>query len=695
VTSGESNQARTSRSARLLAGLLVAGFLLSNLAVRAHALHASREAAWPVDLALAGSVIVAVACLLRSALVAPVVGLFSASSFLFGFHSYRFSSQVFEFALTMLCLVLLLRLARTQGPPVAVGGRVLFLLVGSYTLLAACSLLLLPARVLEHRLFLEGTDFGRAVLSAFPKDPLYLIASVNRLWLFVLFAGLLTTQADGRALCRQLVRGIAFAAVTAAALGLLDFAGVLSLERYNLSQLFYGARYRRLQSTFGNPSWFACFTACALPYVWLEFRETRGPVRLALAAAFPVCAASLFLSGARAGWLAALLLSGALLAVALVARHRGCPLPSPDRYTWVALAGTVAAIALLASLAASTPAAGEQGAAGPALAGRFEGLSRELQLRGLGFASPRRIAAAYALELARLRPLTGLGHDSFNMHLRAQLEIPGSGVATVVNTALLEDSRESVFDDSHNTYLQVLTGTGAVGLALWLAQGLAALWLVLRAMRRECSPEVAAVFLGLVAFHFYGLFQGMAYIPGTFFLFPMLTAYVVVLTPVVEAASRGRWRPYSVACPLALVVAAASYAVDSGYADLKRRFGVSAYLPDESAEFEGFYRPEAGPAGEFRWMSRRGIINVKRGQRFTLRFSCEHLDAAAEPVVLRLSFEGRDAGQVVFSRPGAVVERRFDFGQPGVLRLTVSRTFRPATGDRRELGVAVGAIRWE
>jgi hypothetical protein len=64
--------------------------------------------------------------------------------------------------------------------------------------------------------------------------------------------------------------------------------------------------------------------------------------------------------------------------------------------------------------------------------------------------------------------------------------------------------------------------------------------------------------------------------------------------------------------------------------------------------------------------------------------------------VLTLRFEGSDAGQIVFRRPCERVERRFDFGEPGALRLSVSRTFRPSSGsDRRELGVSVSAIRWE
>jgi hypothetical protein len=136
--------------------------------------------------------------------------------------------------------------------------------------------------------------------------------------------------------------------------------------------------------------------------------------------------------------------------------------------------------------------------------------------------------------------------------------------------------------------------------------------------------------------------------------------------------------------------------LDQGYKSLKQTLGVEAYLPDEAAEFEGFYRPETGPQGEFRWMARRGIVNIRRVAPFRLSFACEHPDLEHEPVVVSFRFEDRDVGSVVFRRPGTV-EKRFDLGGTGALRLNVSRTFQPgrASTDRRELGVAVSAIRWE
>jgi hypothetical protein len=693
VDVGEVPAARRARApGGKLALALVLALLIANLVVRGAALPASAGTGIAIAALSTLGLGVLLLVIASGAWLAPSLTLFGASFLLYGFHSYRPQSQVFELLLAAFALVLLLRLPAERGwfGTAAVGG--VLPLLALYALVAGTSLLLLPWPVLEARAFIEGAGLGQALLGAFPKDSLYPFASVNRLWLFVLFAALLAAQPDGRRLCRALSRGVAAAAVLAAALGLLDFAGLLPLDRYNLSNVFYGVRYRRLQSTFGNPSWFACFVACAMPLLLLELREARGRARFVLALAFPVVGASLVLSGSRASWLAAGLVvavsAGGLVAV----RRLGRPVPRPDAASWLALGSTLAVVAALAATALTTPTTRQAREEGPP--GRFEGLSRELQYRGLGVQSPRRVAIAYALELARLAPVRGLGYESFNLHLRSQLEIPRSGVARVVNTAVAYDSSETLFDDSHNTYLQVLTGTGALGLTLFLLSALAGLRLAVLALRRDASAEALAVLSGLAVFHFYGLFQGMAYIPVTFFLLPLITAWAATLHSQEPPASAGRRSRAWIAGAALLLASAAAYAADTGYSSLKRRFAVEAYLPEERTEFDGFYRPEMGEAGEFRWMRKRAIVNARRPAPFRLTFTCGHPDADREPVVLSLSFDGRELEPVVFRRPGSI-ERRFDLGRPGTLRLVVSRTFRPGGADPRELGVAVSAMKWE
>ncbi len=679
---------------RPLPFLLALVFLLANLTARALALH-SAGGAWSVF--AAAVVLAAGLCLLRPALLARALCLFGASFLLYGFHSYRLQNQAFEYLVTALALVVLLRNARAPrpAPTTAYAWVIRFWLL--YALLALFSLFLIPPGVLGHRFFLEGGDVFRAILSAFPSDPLYPIAAVNRLVLFVLFAALVSRHPEARCLYRALFRGIAWAAVLAVVLGLLEFLGVVSLAGYNLSRLFYGAGYDRLQSTFGNPSWYACFVSCVLPLVLLEFWEGNRRYRLALGAFLPLCGASLFFAAARAAWLACafvLLTLGALLALA---RRWSVPLPPLGRSAGLALGATVVTVALLAMTVygpLSVRGGGEPSAPVP---GRVGGVVREMQVRGLGVSSPRLVAAAYALELAGQRPVFGLGYETFNLHLRAQLAVAGSGIARVVNTAVAADPGDTFFDDAHNTYLQILVGTGALGLAIWLTLGAVGLLLVGVELQREGTPVTLCILLTMLVFHFYGLFQGMQYVAVTWFVFHLTVGYAMTVDagPLPSRMQRLLDR-VALLLELLVLVSLFGYRADQGFRDVKQRYGLSAYLPDESAEFEGFYRPEAWPQGEFRWMARRGIINVSKAAPFRLLIACEHPDLDREPVVLSFRFNRESAGSMAFRRPG-LVEKRFDFAEPGTLRLSVSRTRRTGdrAADRRELGVAVSAIRWE
>lgn len=666
-------------------------FLLACLLARAQALGSSMG---PSATLAALALLAASACAHWPRLLGPGLALFGAGFFLCGFHSYRTPSLALELATTALAIALATRAWRDTSGPVPEGIRLVLPFFGLYALTATFSLLLLPPRVLEHRAFIEGAELGRALATAYPKDPLYPIASVARLWTFLIFAAALSQQPDARALCRWLFRGLAASAVLAVVLGLLDFLGLVSLTRYNLSHLFYGAQYRRLQSSFGNPSWFACYVACALPFVWLAWSEARRHwLRGALAASFPLATAALYLSGARAAWLALGVLLAALAGLRRLARAGERQPFDPGRLGWAAL---LTSIAVFVGLAAGTfgPGAASRRDSDDSPPGRLEGLSHEFRIRGLGLSSPRRVAAEYALELAKQKPLLGLGYESFNMHLRAQLGLPGSAVAGVVNTALAGDPAETVFDDSHNTYLQALTGTGLLGLLLWLVAAGAALAPVALALRGTPEPTTVAVALGMVVFHFYGLFQGMAYLPVVFLLFHVQLAYAMALAPPLPGGLLRLRRALLVVLGLLALASVQGYALDSGYRSLKRALGVAAYLPDETEDFEGFYRPESGSQGEFRWSARRAVLNFHRAAPFRLAFTCEHPDLEREPVVVTLRYDNRDAGSIVCRRRGTL-EQRFVPDAPGALWISVSRTFRPGGSDRRDLGVAVSAIRWD
>ncbi len=632
---------------------------------------------------MAAALVAAALSWLRPSLLLATLLLFGASFPLYGFHSYRVESQAFEYVVAALTIALLLR--NLSGGKTGASWPARFWLL--YLLLALFSLLLLPVGVLEHRLMLDGVGLLPKILTAFPSDPLYALAGVNRLALFVLFAVQLSLLPDGRDHYRALFRGIAWGAAACVLLGLLDFFAVISLARYNLSRLFFGPGYRRLQSTFGNPTWFASFLTCALPLVLLELR-TWGRVAPALLGAFlPLCAAALFLSAARASWL----VFGFLVVVIGVSsvRRQTRALWSPAAGGgWAsAVAGAFASFLLLGALAAGGAVRDPEAAAG-----RLRGVTQEMLLRGVS--SPRSVVLAQGFELVRESPVFGSGYETFNLHLRALLGIPASGVARVPNPTAAADPRDTLFDDAHSTYVQVLAGTGLLGLACWLALGAIGLLLVASEWLRDGSPLALAVLLSMLAFHVYGLFQGMQYIPVTFFLFHLQAGYAMT----VDETRSAPWLPkvakavWAVLVVLVLV-SPLLYWENRGFRNVKEKYGLQAYLPGESAEFEGFFGPEHWRQGEFRWMGRRGLVNVRKAGPFKLLLACSQPDLARDPVLVSFFFNRKPAGRLRFDRPG-LVEKDFDFDEPGVLLLTVSRTWRPRDrdprGDPRELGVAVG-----
>jgi O-antigen ligase len=667
-----------------LVQLLALAFLLANLVVRTLTLDAV-GGAW-VYVFVAVALLAAGLAWLRPSFLGPVFFLFGASFFLYGFHSYRVHSQAFEYAVAALALALLLRNFGVRKMTANWPARFWFL----YVCLALFSLLLFPFSILHHRLMLSGIGLFPEILTAFPRDPIYALAGVNRLILFVLFTVQLSRREDPRDGYRALFRGIAWGAVACVLLGLLDFFGLISLARYNLSRLFYGPGYLRLQSTFGNPTWFASFVTCTLPLVLIELR-TCGRAAPALQGAFlTLGAAALLFSEVRASWLAAgfLLILTAGWCVRPETRESLFPLRGHTRGGAQAAAGALVALLVLGTLAVIGPDTGG--------AGRFRGITQEMGLRGLS-SSPRAAVLAQGLELVRESPLLGSGYETFNLHLRALLGIPASGVARVPNPGAAADSRDMFYDDAHSTYVQILAGTGILGLACWFALGAVSLWQVAR--DRERSPLGLAVVLSMSVFHFDGLFQGMQYIPVVFFVFHLQTGYAMT-------ADATPWRPgplrvaktgWAVLAALVLV-SPLYYWRNRGFSNLKEKYGLGTYLPEEGAEFEGFFGPEAWPEGEFRWMGRRGLLNVGREGPLRLLVACSHPDLGREPVFVSFSFQGKPAGVLRFDRPG-MRERTFAFEGPGVLLLTVSRTWRPRDsdpkGDRRELGVAVSILRPE
>ena len=154
-----------------------------------------------------------------------------------------------------------------------------------------------------------------------------------------------------------------------------------------------------------------------------------------------------------------------------------------------------------------------------------------------------------------------------------------------------------------------------ISLDLWLAFAASALVAAALAFCRAPGMLPAALVVGMLLFHYYGLLQGMAYIPVILFLVFVEAIHAAAIAPPPPAwLARWSWSTLVVLGVLALAAIPFQVA-DRGYRNLKRTLGAPAYLPDEAAEFEGFYGAETGPGWGPTWdaalVTWMGVANLE------------------------------------------------------------------------------------
>ena len=112
----------------------------------------------------------------------------------------------------------------------------------------------------------------------------------------------------------------------------------------------------------------------------------------------------------------------------------------------------------------------------------------------------------------------------------------------------------------------------------------------------------------------------------------------------------------------------------------------------------GFFAPEAGPNGEFRWAGRRAVTVLEAPKPWLrLTVSVNHADVARKPVDVALWRDGEEVlTRTLHSTEPVITYARVPEGHPRiVLDASASRVVRPADylgEDSRDLGVMV---QWE
>ena len=438
-------------------------------------------------------------------------------------------------------------------------------------------------------------------------------------------------------------------------LGLLEHGGLISLDGYRATG---GPLYEtRLHSLFFHSGWLSQYVVLAAPFAVLSL-ASGGPYARAFAAGLVVASpVTLLFTQQRGAWIAALAQGVALLLCAGRSRMIQVATRAHVRRGLLFLAGTMACGAAVILLNPET--------LDPTLA-RLSSSVSDLS----GRTHLWRASAELFLE----RPVLGWGLGAF---------APAYDLLHPRGSTLAWGYR----DDAHNVYINVAVERGALGLAALLTCGGALALGLWRASRTDVSRNRAlGPLLSLVGFAVVGLVQDPFYLKNIQWLSWILFA---AAAPFGAAARFGR-RPGAALLTLTLVVAgwrALAVAPLSGSGNLS----------------VGLHEIEKSEGRTFRWTTGYGALRLPwKDKHLVLPLANGHPHPMAHPVQVRIRVDGREVFQGVLR--GGWEEILLELGKPRdsslFLELQARPTFRPFTDaapsiDFRELGIALGEIRWE
>lgn len=430
-------------------------------------------------------------------------------------------------------------------------------------------------------------------------------------------------------------------------------------------------RWGRAQSVFTDPS--AAGVAAALLLAPLLARATTGRAATRFLAALGAALVLLVLadSGSRAGLLGALT-AGAIYVIWGVTRFvAGARGGKRWRVAWsVGALAILAAAALAASL--SWP---NRGAVRSALLARIEGTLRPA--RTPSEETPERILLYEAAwTLFRSRPVAGIGLGGFRTEFPNEAASLGRPVRWT--------------DNPPSLYLGTLAESGLAGgvllllLILAIVRGAGRALFMVDASAATALPAVGAA-AALIAFLVVLLF-------GSHLVYPEIAALVGLLSARLPIRSEGRTaRLLSGLLPVTLAGVTALLAGGIAWTAWTTRTEEAAFRFSNVAGVWGVEREAGGRP--FRWTGQAAAWRVTGGQgeATTLALAVRNARPDGRPVSLAVSWNGRPLGSVSLPAEGW---KRLEVPAtaPGVLRIGVSETFRPAApGDPRSLGIEVGA----
>jgi O-antigen ligase len=662
---------------------------------------------------------------------------FGLSFALFGFQPYTPYSQLFEVLVTYGALALLI--VNLKDKCFHVGNRRLLLLLLLYACLSGLSLLQLPLVRTFKGFALWGASWSFWVFGAAPAWDVYAIAGVNKLALFVIFIILLSGLEGNRGLYRTIFLGALWGAVISTIVGLLDYYGVISLTWFrrldpviNPDGLMF-----RLQSTFGNPGWFAEFVTVTSPFVLVGFlrKDVGNFLKVFLFGILILFEIALILAKSRSGWVCyPLTLITCWTFFYLYRDSEKGTTRAISRKNLIKvvvsipvtlLISLIIVLKLLGPPSASIQNAIEKLNVDTSLKAKVEQQSVRSRAAMMLDTRGRTTVWIQGIDVGRERPLFGMGYESYRWQKEVLEKVEESYIRR-------NGSHRGKYDTPHNLYVQLFVSGGLVGLVLWCSiVGYAFVLLVADLLKNRTYFNVC-VLLSIVSFHIYGIFQSMQYVPMIWFLIFLLFGYALTIDDGLVPRRIRRFASIFVKLSIVLVlIGGVVYLSNFESKDLAEKYGLEVYAQDQdSNRYFGFYEREKWPEGYYRWSGPRARCSVRgqgsvvsgqkekddRGQRTGVKglvgfdFVCGTPGVEKEPVRVIVSLDGKPIDEIVFDRNGGEQrwyyvkgkgqgaggrgqEAKSEENQKHEFLFDVSRTWNPKkmgiSGDVRDLGVAV------
>jgi O-antigen ligase len=658
-------------------------------------------------LLLGGAFAVAAICIKKQQLIKYILFLYGASFPFYINHSWRIHTAVFEFLTALLAAVLLLTTIKNN----AFRNRLNPVFVWFFFLFAAIcclSLQLLPERNFVS--LMQWSHLFSSAVSIFsspPLDPLYSVAAVWRLLLFIAFIAAQSLRRDYDEGYRFLFIGTLFGGVWSSISGLLEYFNLISLLWVRPQMDL------RLQSVAGNPGWFAEYLTMTIPYILIGFFSKRGwKVKSLLFGVMILFEIAIILTGARSGWLTypvTLFFCWLFFYLSIdVAEAKKVPNKKFRIATRVAVSipFTIAVslfvvLVVFDSFQKNIEAELKKNSQDNQLRTEFQlNTYRQEDLKyryATLFVPIERIAIAKeALALWQERPLFGLGWESYRFHTGIMEQLPES---------LFSKNRytSGLVDTPHNFYLQLLTGVGLAGCILWLLMIAYGFTVGLYGYFRCGIVGAIPVLLALYSFHQYGLTQDPPYISPVWMLVFLNLGYLMAL-PVVNVPVRLQrfFMRLAPSCCVLVVCAGIVYAGARSSKDLDAKYGVVIYNRDQKdgavgdITYEGFYSKEKEPLGDCRWSGKHSIIRFPADGLYRIDYLVPTMYIDEGPQRIEFSLDGTIVARDTCMQAGWRTRYLYAFGnlREHEMKITTSSTWspkfsNPQSEDNRQLSILV------